>query len=169
MTHPMMMGRWRRGRQPAELPPLRERLAALRNVPPLLKMVWNTHRGYATTIFALRIARAFVPVATLWIGKLIIDGTIAAAAGRATVRYVLGLVAIEFGIVAFGEILSRAGVIEGLLGDLFSNRMSVELMQHAARLDLQQFEDPAFYDQMERARRGTANRVSLFIQTLGLI
>ena len=166
MAHP-----WVRqgGRPQAELPPLRERLAALRYVPPLLKMVWNTHRGYATTIFALRVSRAFVPVATLWVGKLIIDGTIRASQGRAPARSVLVLIGLEFGIVALGEALNRASVIESILGELFSNKMSVQLMEHAALLDLQQFEDPTFYDQMERARRGTSNRVAMFIQTLGLL
>src|SRR4051794_22573305 len=100
MTHPWV----RQGRRAqAELPPLRERLAALRYVPPLLRMVWNTHRGYAATIFMLRVGRAFIPIATLWIGKLIIDGTIAAAQGRVPARQVLGYVALEFGIVALGE------------------------------------------------------------------
>jgi ATP-binding cassette subfamily B protein len=159
----------RGGRAPkVEPPPIAQRLAALKYVPPLLVMVWQTHRGYAAAIFALRIARAFVPVATLWVGKLIIDGVIAAAQGTETAEYVLGLVALELGIVALGEALAKASVVEHLLGELFSNRMSVALMEHASRLDLQQFEDPAFYDQMERARRGTSNRVSMFIQTLGL-
>ena len=167
MTHPWVRQQGRRAQ--TELPPLRERLRALRYVPPLLKMVWNTHRGYAATIFALRVSRAFIPVATLWVGKLIIDGTIGAAQGRVPARHVLSFVALEFGIVALGEALSRAGVIESILGELFSNKMSVQLMEHAALLDLQQFEDPTFYDQMERARRGTSNRVMMFIQTLGLL
>jgi ATP-binding cassette subfamily B protein len=165
MTHPPFRG----GRKAkAELPPFRQRIAALRYVPPLLAMVWRTHRGYASAIFALRIARAFIPVATLWVGMQIIDGVIAAAQGKIPARDVLEWVAIEFGIMALGEAMSRASVIENLLGELFSNRMSIQLMEHAARLDLQQFEDPTFYDQMERARRGTSNRVSMFIQTLSL-
>src|ERR1041385_8918391 len=150
MTHPMVLRR-NRGKLP-EPPPIRQRIAALKYVPPLLAMVWRTHRGYATAIFALRIARAFVPVARLWVGKLIIDGVIGAARHQATARHVFELVALEFAIVATGEALGRASVIEQLLGQLFSNKMSVELMEHAARLDLQQFEDSAFYDKMERAR-----------------
>jgi ATP-binding cassette subfamily B protein len=170
MTLPSAAFRMGRTRPLGEkLPSLGERIKALRYVPPLLRMVWQTHRGYALAIFVLRIARAFIPLATLWIGKLIIDGVIGAAKGSTTPRSVLLLVLMEFGVVAFGEALNRAGVIENLLGELFSNRMSIELMEHAARLDLQQFEDPTFYDQMERARRGTANRVQLFMQTLGLI
>src|SRR5215218_3885315 len=113
MTHPMVMRRTR-GKLP-EPPPLRQRIAALKYVPPLLAMVWRTHRGYASAIFALRIARAFVPVASLWVGKLIIDAIIAAAQGQTTARHVFELVALEFGIVAIGEALSRASVIEHLL------------------------------------------------------
>ncbi len=56
-------------------------MRALRYVPPLVKMVWQTHRGYTATMIALRLARAFVPVATLWVGKLIIDAVVAARAG----------------------------------------------------------------------------------------
>jgi ATP-binding cassette, subfamily B, bacterial len=167
MTHPVMrMGS--RGKL-AEIPPFKQRIAALKYVPPLLAMVWRTHRGYAAAIFALRIARAFVPVASLWVGKLIIDAVIAAAQGKTPARHVFELVALEFGIVAIGEALNRASVIENLLGELFSNMMSVQLMEHAARLDLQQFEDPAFYDKMERARRGTSNRVMMYLQTLGML
>src|ERR1041385_6253208 len=167
MTHPMVRGRGRQPQQP--LPPMRERIAALRYVWPLMRMVWNTHRVYATTIFVLRIARAFVPVASLWVGKLIIDGVIRASEGKTPARHVLELVALEFGIVLVGEALQRAAVIEQILGELFSNKMSVELMEHAATLDLQQFEDAKFYDQMERARRGTSNRVQMYTQTLGLM
>jgi ATP-binding cassette subfamily B protein len=163
----MVFRRGSRGKLP-EPPPFKQRIAALKYVPPLLAMVWQTHRGYATAIFALRIARAFVPVATLWVGKLIIDAVIAAAQGTVPARHVFELVALEFVIVAVGEALGRAAVIENLLGQLFSNRMSVQLMEHSARLDLQQFEDSAFYDKMERARQGTTNRVSMYLQTLGL-
>jgi ATP-binding cassette subfamily B protein len=163
-----MVMRRNRGKLP-EPPPFKQRVAALKYVPPLLAMVWRTHRGYATAIFGLRIARAFVPVATLWVGKLIIDAVIAAAQHQTTARHVFELVALEFAIVATGEALGRASVIEQLLGQLFSNKMSVQLMEHAARLDLQQFEDSAFYDKMERARQGTMNRVSMYLQTLGMI
>jgi ATP-binding cassette subfamily B protein len=167
MTHPVARF-WSRGKLP-EPPPFKQRVAALKYVPPLLAMVWRTHRGYASAIFALRIARAFVPVATLWVGKLIIDGVIGAAQGHVAVRHVFNLVAMEFGIVTVGQILGRAAVIENLLGELFSNKMSIQLMEHAARLDLQQFEDAAFYDKMERARRGTVNRVTMYLQTLGML
>jgi len=47
----------------------REQLSAMRHVPPLLRLVFQTHRGYTIAILLLRIVRSFVPVAVLWIDR----------------------------------------------------------------------------------------------------
>ena len=145
-----------------------QRLEALKHVPPLLSLVAQTHRGYTIGILVLRVLRSFVPLAVLWVGKLIIDGVIAAvrahAAGGPIGWWYLGaLVALEFGIAVVGEGLARlSSLLESLLGDLFANRISVRLMEHAATLDLAQFEDAETYDHLERARRQTVGRIGLF-------
>jgi len=160
---------------PADGPPPTwgERLAALQHVPPLVRLVFQTHRGYTVAILVLRAIRSLIPVAVLWIGKLIIDGVIA---GVATVHtggtpdwwHLAGLVALELGIAVVGEGLARlSSLLESLLGDLFANRLSVRLMQHAATLDLAQFEDAEIYDHLERARRQTVGRIGLFTLLLG--
>jgi ATP-binding cassette subfamily B protein len=161
-----------RRRSPApETPTWAERMRAMRNVPPFLRMVWETHRGYVAAIAALRTLRAFVPIATLWVGKLIVDEVVEATrTGAPDWDRIAALVAVELGIVAVGEVAARTGtLLESLLGDLFSNRMSVRLMEHAAVLDLQHFEDPAFYDRLERARRQTVGRITLLAQLFGLL
>jgi ATP-binding cassette subfamily B protein len=148
-------------------PTWRQRLEAVRNLKPLLVMVWQTHRGYVTAIVVLRALRAVVPLAVLWIGKLIIDGVIQAYAAHTGGRpvawqHLAGLVAIELGFAVTGDALARAGtLVESLLGDLFSNRISVRLMEHAAQLDLRHYEDSEFYDHLERARRQTVGRIAL--------
>ncbi len=167
--------RARRGLKPDEGPPptWSERLAALKHIPPLIRLVFQTHRGYTAAILALRVVRSFIPVAVLWIGKLIIDGVIAgmaaAHAGRTPDWWHLGtLVALELGIAVVGEGLARlSSLLESLLGDLFANRLSVRLMEHAATLDLAQFEDAEIYDHLERARRQTTGRIGLFTLLLG--
>jgi len=161
--------------KPDEGPPptWSERLAALKHVPPLIRLVFQTHRGYTAAILALRVVRSFIPVAVLWIGKLIIDGVIAgmaaAHAGRTPDWWHLAtLVALELGIAVVGEGLARlSSLLESLLGDLFANRLSVRLMEHAATLDLAQFEDAEIYDHLERARRQTTGRIGLFTLLLG--
>src|SRR5665213_2652863 len=174
MTAPLGVGGGRgggRGRRAAETENATwaERRAALRHVPPLVRMVWHTHRGYALTMVLLRIARAFIPVATFWIGKLIIDGVIASRAGNGTLQNLWRYIVIELMIVAAGEIMARvSALVESLLSDLFSSKMSVRLMEHAATLDLAQFENPDFYDHLERARRQTVGRIALLTQLLGI-
>src|SRR5687767_15023329 len=160
-----------RRRPPPPAPPTwRQRWRAMRNLPPFLRLVWRTHRGYVVGIAALRLLRAFVPVATLWVGKLIVDAVVEATRGDVRDwRPLVPLVLLEFGIVAVGEVAARMGtLLESLLGDLFANRMSLRLMEHAAELDLQHFEDPDFYDRLERARRQTVGRLALLSQLFGV-
>src|SRR5205809_3241415 len=110
-----------------------ERLQALKYVPPLLQLVYQTQRGYTAAILALRAVRSFVPLAVLWVGKLIIDGVVAAMRARSTGAVVDwwhlgGLVGLELGFAVVGEALARlSSLLESLLGDLFGNRISVRL------------------------------------------
>ncbi|HEV2671997.1 MAG TPA: ABC transporter ATP-binding protein [Gemmatimonadales bacterium] len=166
--------RTRRGHRDEGPPPTwGQRLAALKHVAPLVRLVFQTHRGYTVAILVLRVVRSFIPVAVLWIGKLIIDAVIAGVAavhvGRpADWPHLAALVGIELGIAVVGEGLARvSSLLESLLGDLFGNRLSVRLMEHAAALDLAQFEDPEIYDHLERARRQTVGRIGLFTLLLG--
>src|SRR5262245_15423630 len=150
--------RTRRGHRDEGPPPTwAERLAALKHVPPLLRLVFQTHRGYTLAILVVRVVQSLLPVAVLWIGKLIIDavvaGVAAVQAGRAPDwSELVMLVALELGIAVVGEGLARlSSLLESLLGDLFANRLSVRLMKHAATLDLAQFENAEVYDHLERA------------------
>ena len=150
-------------------PTWRERFAALRYVPPLITLVWSTYPPFAATMVVLRLLRALVPVATLLVAKWIIDAVVRAVNQSPDWHRIWGLVALELGIVAVGELLARASIlVESLLGDLFSNRISVRIMEHAGTLDLAQFEDPAFYDLLERARRETVGRIGLLAQLLSM-
>src|SRR6266516_2507597 len=161
------------GASPDAPPTWSERLAALRHVLPLLRLVFQTHRGYTAAILVLRAIRSLIPVAVLWVGKLIIDGVIAGVAAVHAGRWpdwrqLAVLVGLELGIAVIGEGLARlSALLESLLGDLFANRLSVRLMQHAATLDLAQFEDAEIYDHLERARRQTVGRIGLFTLILG--
>lgn len=157
-----------RNRRGEPLPPVRERLAAFKHIPPFLKMVWVTKPSYGVGIVLARLAGAFSPVAMLWIGKLIIDAVVAnIGAASPDWRHLAALVGLEMAIALATDLLGRASaLLEGLLSDLFSNEMSIQIMQHASTLDLQQFEDPDFFDKMQRARRQTMGRVALLSQTL---
>jgi len=133
-------------------------------------MVWRTKPSYGVGILLLRLVSAFIPVAMLWVAGRLIDA-VAVNIGSASPDWALigQLIALELGLALASDVLGRlTGLLESLLGDLFSNEMSVRLMKHAATLDLQHFEDPDFFDKMQRARRQTMGRVALMSQMLGM-
>ncbi|MFC6225074.1 ABC transporter ATP-binding protein [Hymenobacter artigasi] len=149
---------------------VRERVSALRHLPAFLKLIWHTSPALALANIALRLVRAFLPLATLYVGKLIIDAVVQLTRLPAPERLltpVLTLVALEFGLVLLADALGRGvALLDSLLGDLFANQSSIRLMEHAAELDLDQFEDSTFYDKLERARRQTLSRTVLMSQVL---
>ncbi|TXK33734.1 ABC transporter ATP-binding protein [Pontibacter qinzhouensis] len=145
----------------------REQLGALKNLPKFFGLIWETSPAMMLGNLLLRLVKAAIPLAMLYVGKLIIDEVIRliAVTGERDLSYLWLLVAVELGLAVVSEIINRGiTLLDSLLGDLFSNRTSVQLIEHAATLDLAQFEDATFYDKLERARRQTISRVMLMSQ-----
>ena len=75
------------------------------------------------------------------------------------------LLVLEFGLAVLSDVLGRAvSLLDSLLSERFSNETSLRLMEHAATLDLEDFEDSELQDRLERARRQAAGRSSLIGQ-----
>src|SRR5689334_20381773 len=147
---------------------LRERFSALGNLPSFLKLVWKTSPPLTAATAVIRIVRSAIPVSILYVGKLIIDQVVHLSRGATdTQTFLWELVAVEFALAILSDALGRAStLIDSLLGDLFSNYTSIRIMEHAATLDLEQFEDSNFYDKLERARQQTIGRTILLSQVL---
>ena len=158
----------------------RERLGALRNLPPFLAMVWDSSWPLTFTTVAVRLVRALLPVATLFVGKLIIDDVVHLThltarpvgltgwLGSGLLHRLEALLLAEFALAVASDLLgSIVSLVDGLLSDRVSNDASVRLMEHAATLDLADFEDAAFQDRMDRARMQASGRMSLMGQLFG--
>jgi ATP-binding cassette, subfamily B, bacterial len=174
------LGRTSQGTFTASNASLKERVGALRNLRPFAVMVWRTSPQLMAASLALRLVRALLPVITLFIGKLIIDDVVALVQMlhkpetlsqwlNSGLLNWLGLLLIaEFALAVLADILGRiVSLVDGLLSERVSNSSSVRLMEHAATLDLEDFEDSEFQDQLERARRQTSGRMTLMGQLLG--
>ncbi len=155
----------------------RERFGALRTLRPFLAMVWSISPRLMAGSLALRLVRALVPIAGLYIGKLIIDDVVhlvqmpdrpvsfEAWLASGHLEWLGVLLLAEFGVAVVGDVLLRfVGLTESLLAEQVTNGSSVRLMEHAATLDLEDFEDAEFQDQLERARRQTSGRLTLMGQ-----
>ncbi|ATL49834.1 ABC transporter ATP-binding protein [Chitinophaga caeni] len=152
----------------------KQRVDAIRNLPPFLKMVWKTNPKLTLINIFLRLIRSALPVALLYVGKLIIDEVafLVMHPGHDMQNYnhLWQLVAIEFALAFISDGSARlVSLLDGLIGDLFANYSSIKIMEHAATLDLEQFEDANFYDKLERARQQTSGRTVLLSQMLGQV
>ncbi|HEY5464054.1 MAG TPA: ABC transporter ATP-binding protein [Hanamia sp.] len=152
-------------------PTFKEKFAALGNLPRFFKLVWETNQWYTLLNILLRLVRSAIPVSILYVGKLIIDEIILLSkTHHPNLDYLLKLVVAEFFLALISDALTRAtALVDSLLGDLFSIHTSVKIMEHAATLDLDQFEDSEFYDKMERARQQTIGRTILLSQILAQV
>ncbi len=157
--------------KPSEKPQTwRERFEALRNVPPLLRMVWETSRSLTVSTLLLRCVSAVFPLATLWVSKLIVDLVVRAIRHQPYHRSdIWKLLILELLLAVGADTLGRfVSLVDSLLGDRFTNHVSIKLMEHATTLDLVSFEDPVFYDKMERARRQTTARLGMLAGVAGM-
>ena len=151
---------------------IKDQFSALKNLPRFFKMIWETSKSMTLGNIALRLIKSALPLAMLYVGKEIIDEiiTIINNDGVGDLQYLWVMVGIELGLAVLSDLTSRGiTLLDSLLGDLFANQSSVLLIQHAAKLDLYQFEDPDFYDKLERARRQTVGRTILMSQVLSQI
>jgi ATP-binding cassette, subfamily B, bacterial len=145
-----------------------ERISALRNVPAVLKIVWDS--GPSVVIFGLisRLLSSLLPVVLLWITKLIIDAIVHAVSAHQPVsRGFWWLVVAEFSLAVVNSFLVRTiDYSDSLLADKYTRHVSIRVMNHAASLDLIAYEDPVFYDRLERARVQATDRL-VMIQAIG--
>ena len=104
---------------------MQHKLAALRAVPAFLRMAWAAHHGYMAATIVLRLLRAVVPIATLWVAKLIIDAVVSARMGHPNASRLWTLVGVELLIVTVGETWDKASTaVEALFGELCSNYLA---------------------------------------------
>jgi ATP-binding cassette, subfamily B, bacterial len=145
-----------------------ERLAALRNVPPVLKIVWEAGPVVVTLGLVFRLILALLPVAATWIAARIVDIVHLALSHHQPVPTRLWwLVGAEFGVALIGGLISRGiDYLDALLADKYTRHVSIRVMQHASSLDLIAYEDPVFYDRLDRARVQATDRLGM-IQSIG--
>ena len=146
--------------------PWSARITALYYLIPFLKKVWQSSPSLFTIAVASRLSRAALPVAILYVTKLLFD--VVARSARSThadSRQIWMLVGLETTLALLSDLLGRTvSLSESLLGDRFTAAVSIELMRHASSLDIEYFETSEFYDKLELARQQTIRRMLLIGQ-----
>jgi ATP-binding cassette subfamily B protein len=140
----------------------RERARALRNVPALMRIVWESGRVVVAAGWGFRILGALVPIAMLSVAKLIFDAIQVRTGGGPLPDHFWWLVGLECLLAVAGAVLGRiVWFSDALLADRFTRHVSVRVMEHSSRLDLTSYENPAFQDRLERARVQATDRIAM--------
>ena len=137
---------------------IRDNLETLRNTPEAFRLVWAASRSNTLMSFGLTPIAALLPAAQSWVGKMIVDSILGAINQsldvNAGLRLVLPYVAAEFGLLLLGTILNSIRFLSNsVLQSQLTNHINTLIIKKAISLDLQFFEDPVFYDNMQNARR----------------
>lgn len=138
-----------------------ERIHALKNIPRVMKFVWEAAPAVVVGEAIARVAVALIPLSMLIVTRSIIDAIYAYKAHQTPLPgFFWWLVALEFGLAGFAAIVARLiDFCDTTLAERFMRHISITLMKHAANLDLLSYEDPVFYDKLERARAQSTDRV----------
>jgi len=144
-----------------------DRVRALRNTPPVLRMMWAAGRSVVVWGLALRVAQPLLTLGIGFVAAAIIQGVAHAIEGRPLMQHFWWLVGAEIVLALLNGILNRGmDYTDQILADRYTNYVSVRVMEQAARLDLTTYEDPNYYDRLERARVQATDRLAM-IQMMG--
>ncbi|QNI36667.1 ABC transporter ATP-binding protein [Edaphobacter albus] len=147
--------------------PWLERLRALRNVPPVLRILWESGPWVVTWGLILRVFVAVLPFGIAKVAQYIVNGIANVLNGQRLPENFWILVATEVGFnVGLGLLMRVIDYTDALLANRYTEHVSVRVMDQAARLDLTTYENPVFYDRLERARVQATDRLVL-IQQMG--
>jgi len=155
--------------KPGEVPgsAWRDRVRALKNIPPVLKILWESGPAVVTWGILLRLVVAGLPALLGYISSWILGHVKLAIDHQPLPPRFWWMVGAEVFLAVFANAINRViDYLDSLLSDRYTFFVSVRVMRKAAELDLTTYEDPVFYDRLERARVQATDRLAM-IQMMG--
>lgn len=141
-------------------------------LPRTFGLVLEASKKDTFVLVFLTIVGGLIPLATAYVGKLIVDGVLLAVASRSEIdrNQALIYVAMELGlVVAMAWVNRSTGIIKSVLGAKLGFRTNVRILEKSLELELKHFEDPAVYDKLQNARReASARPLGLFLKVIGV-
>lgn len=128
--------------------------ASFTYMPRTVRLTWKAAPRLCLCLAALTLLSAFFPLGVAYVGKLIIDAVVAGDQ-----RLALERVGLELLLMVSQSLAARGqGLCRQLLGGRLGVDINMMILEKAQQLELEQFENPEFYDQLLRARREASSR-----------
>ena len=127
-----------------------------------MALVWATSRKLTLALAGATLLQSITPAAQVWLAGRLIDEVVAgvqAGGSEPHVRAIVILAVLQLVLLLGSSFLQTAGNIsQQLLQERLAIHVQLQIMRHAATLDLADFENAAYYDQLQQAQRESARR-----------
>ena len=135
-----------------------------------LNIVWQASPRHSLLYAGTSLLGSALPAANLYVGKLLLDEVARAAQGQVTYQTLLSLLAVQVGLTVLGSLLSTVqGTSQQLLGDSLQHAVSRRILDKAAGLSVESFENAETYDKLQQAYREVGSRpLGVATQLVGL-
>jgi ATP-binding cassette subfamily B protein len=140
----------------------------------VFQLVWSSSRHLTAMLASVTLLQSVVPVLQVWLAGRLIDEVvegIRSGAGDDHLRPVVILAILQLLLFLGASLLQTLGNIsQQLLQEKLAIHVQLQIMEHANTLDLADFENAAYYDQLQQAQRESANRpVQMVSGVFGLV
>lgn len=145
-----------------------DRLTGSLRLTRALRLVWEGSPRMTVVSLVLVVLRSLLPLAVLYLTKLVVDAIAAAAQGSdVAFSHVLFLLALAAGAGLLGTLI---GVVSGLVTEAHSYRVTDRVLETLHRksveMDLRYYEDAAYHDSLHRAQQDAPYRPSAVLGNL---
>ncbi len=150
---------------------VRETWSSARRV---FQLVWQTSRLLTISLAVTTILLSVIPAGQVWLAGQLIDEVAAGIVGGGGDEYLrpIVIIAILQLLIFLGGSLFQtlSNISQQLLQERLAIHVQQAIMSHANLLDLADFENAAYYDQLQQAQQESANRpVQMVSSVFGLI
>lgn len=142
----------------------------------VIKLVFESSPKWASFYFFVNIISSVIPAVTLYVGKLTIDAVVAAIRNSSpeNIRFVLVLAVLALAAETFNSLFANLAMHAfDVMKDIFEKYATKKIIDHASSLDLSYFENPKFFDQLEKVQRESSFRptqvMNLVVETASSI
>jgi ATP-binding cassette subfamily B protein len=144
-----------------------------RSTVRVFQLVWETSRLLTLTLAVMTLLMSVIPAAQVWLAGRLIDEVVEGIAGGGGDEYIRPIAILAFLqlllFVAGSLFQTLSNISQQLLQERLAIHVQLSIMGHANTLDLADFENAAYYDQLQQAQRESANRpVQMVSSVFGL-
>jgi ATP-binding cassette, subfamily B, bacterial len=149
---------------------LKRKLSGAQRLLPALRLVWQSSPGWTMARTGLLVVQGILPLVTIYLAKLIVDAVTAGLTQPnkdPAFNQIVGLLVIAMGVALLTILCSS-------LAELINNAQTQRVMDYmqsvlnakSIAIDLEYYEDPRYYDTLQRAQQEAPHRPSQILSRL---